>query len=418
MFGVGLEASLVAARFESPEAIFAPVSIPEFVEQYLERAVLHVPRDRAGYFDAIFTVEHIERALVEGAREPERFSLVKAAAPPLPQDQFTLLRPLIRGRSIGKTPVTALDVRKVLDWFDKGYTLVIKDGSQLDAGLQHHCNEIQRKLGIYAQTNIYFTPPNAQGFEVHHDTHDTLTIQIEGIKTWLIYDPVVELPLEAQPFPTGGRVRGLNLRRQVTLRPGDTLYIPRGHPHEAVEVTGGRSLHVTFALAPVRTLDLLEDVLRVMANGDVPLRRGLEPGWQNDPAFPARFAQSIIAYLAAALTPDHVALARENALYDQFACSRADLDGAFAQAAKLAGLGADSVVRVNPEVPFLFREREDSIHLFVCGKALVLPKPCAPAIARLLQGPARLGELDSALTENTRKELVRMLAIEGVLLIE
>ena len=51
----------------------------------------------------------------------------------------------------------------------------------------------------FAQPNVYITPPAAQGFQVHHDTHDTSTAQISGEKTWRIYEPIIALPLECSP---------------------------------------------------------------------------------------------------------------------------------------------------------------------------------------------------------------------------
>lgn len=50
---------------------------------------------------------------------------------------------------------------------------------------------------------------------------------------------------------------------------------------------------MTFALAPVRAIDLLHASLEVAATTDVVLRRALPFGWQNDPAFAATFAAEI-----------------------------------------------------------------------------------------------------------------------------
>ena len=35
---------------------------------------------------------------------------------------------------------------------------------------------------------------------MHHDTHDVLCLQVEGEKRWLVYAPVLELPLKHQKY--------------------------------------------------------------------------------------------------------------------------------------------------------------------------------------------------------------------------
>ena len=37
------------------------------------------------------------------------------------------------------------------------------------------------------QANVYFTPPRAQGFKTHHDTHDVFILQLLGSKRWRTY---------------------------------------------------------------------------------------------------------------------------------------------------------------------------------------------------------------------------------------
>ena len=53
-------------------------------------------------------------------------------------------------------------------------------------------------LGHPVQANAYATPAGAQGFAVHHDTHDVFVLQVAGEKRWLVYEPALELPLKDQ----------------------------------------------------------------------------------------------------------------------------------------------------------------------------------------------------------------------------
>lgn len=396
--------------------LLSPVTADTFFDEYWERQPLYVPRDAPGYFADMYDVADIEESLVVGARDLDRFALVKAGAPQAALDEYVVTSPAIRWKSTGKAPAAHVDARKVAGLLERGYTLVIKDAALLSARLQRTCNRLQRDLGAYVGANVYFTPAGKQGLDVHHDTHDTLTIQIEGSKTWRVYEPLVELPLESQQLHAGTTVPPLTLQREVTLAAGETLYLPRGYAHEAV-ATEGRALHVTFALAPLRVVDLLHEVLDTAAGADVALRRALPPGWSHDPDFAASFAAHYGARLAAldAATVDAAAHAAVTELY---AASRGEAHAAFDQLGGLANLAADTVLFPNDGLPFLVRERAANVDVFLPGKLLGLSKACLPALERLQMGPVRLADFAPELVARDRELLVKMLLREGILLVD
>ncbi len=397
-------------------SVLAPVTVDAFFAEYWERQPLHVAREATGYFADLYDVGDVEESLVTGARELERFALVKAGHAQPALDDYVVSSPAIRWKSTGKGPTAHVDPRKVAGFLDHGYTLVVKDAALLSAKLQRTCNRLQRDLGAFVGANVYFTPPGAQGLDVHHDTHDTLTVQIEGCKIWRVYEPVVELPLETQPLHRDTPAPPLKLHREVTLTAGQTLYLPRGYAHEAA-ATGERALHVTFALAPVRVVDVLHAALDAAAAGDVALRRALPRGWQDDAAFGAglatRFAPALAAIDAAALET-----AVDATLDDLFAASRSEASTAFDQLIHAANLTADSLLRINVDLPFLIRERAHAIDVLLPGTSLSLSKSCLPALERLQTGPVRFSALAPELAENDRKLFVKALVREGLLLVD
>ncbi len=398
------------------ETLIAPVEIETFLAEFWERAPLHVPRSAPGYFADLYDVSDIEESLVVGARDLDRFALVKAGAPQAALDDYVVTSPAIRWKSTGKGPTAHVDPRKVAALLEGGYTLVIKDAALLSARLQRTCNRLQRELGAYVGANVYFTPAGAQGLDVHHDTHDTLTVQIEGSKTWRVYEPLVELPLESQQLHRGTQIPPLTLHSEVSLDAGETLYLPRGYAHEAI-ATGERALHVTFALAPLRAIDLLHEVLDVAATGDVTLRRALPMRWHDDPAFAVRFAQQAATQLGA-IDSDIVAEAAQSALTGLFASSRSEANAAFDQQQFVAKLGPESVLRVNEDLPFLLRERANGVDVLLPGKMLGLSAACLPALRALQAGPVRYADLAPGLSRNDRQLFVKALAREGMLLVE
>lgn len=77
---------------------------------------------------------------------------------------------------------------------------------------------------------------------------DALVIQLEGRKDWTIYLPHIVAPMSHQIFKPSANSLG-NPVAQVTLSPGDVLYIPRGWLHEArVPQNSKTSVHLTFGL--------------------------------------------------------------------------------------------------------------------------------------------------------------------------
>ncbi len=402
---------------DSLSFVLAPVSTADFFANSFERAPLHVARDDAAYFAGIYGIADVEDSLVVGAREPEQFAVVRAGGEPVGVADFTFERPSVRWRATGKAAKTVLDPRKIAAYLDQGYTLIIKDASLFSARLQRFSNALQHDLRSYAQTNVYLTPAGGQGFDVHHDTHDTLTIQLAGEKTWQIYEPVIELPLESQPFHSGTQVPNLRPHSEVRLRAGDTLYIPRGFPH-AARNADATALHATFALMPVRVIDVLETVMRLAADADVELRRTFPIHWTEAADFGERFAELVTQRLSAALQPERVRLAREIVLGEQFTLAHADASGSVEAVERLRGLAPDSVLRLREGVAFMVREREKTVDLLVAGKSLAFPKFCQGAFERLVAGQTTLAELDPALSPKNRAVLIRTLVLEGLVTID
>jgi hypothetical protein len=399
------------------QALLAPVSVDDFLAANWERAPLHVVRSAPGYFADVYDVADVEDALVVGARDLDRFAVVRAGGAQAALDAYVVTSPGIRWKSTGKPATTHVDPRKVIGLFERGYTLVIKDAGLLNARLQRWCNRLQRDLCAYAGANVYFTPPGAQGFDVHHDSHDTLTVQIEGNKTWRVYEPAVELPLESQPLHRGTATPPLRLHRDVELAAGDTLYLPRGYAHEAV-AGPVRALHVTFALAPIRAVDLLHAALDAAAERDVELRRALPVGWQDDAEFAAAFAAGVAPRIAAAFDRATFDAAANAVLGDLFAASRNDPGAAFDQLAGIAALVPDSLLRLNDRIPSLLRERATTVELLVPGKALGFPPAARAALEQLRAGPVRFGDLDLPLSESDRRLFVKSLVLEGLMLVD
>jgi ribosomal protein L16 Arg81 hydroxylase len=243
-------------------------------------------------------------------------------------------------------------------------------------------------------------------------------VQIAGSKTWRIFEPAIALPLESQALDGASvaaapRIAG----RVVTLAPGDTLYLPRGYGHEAI-ATDERTLHVTFALAPVRVIDLLRITLELEAEANVALRRSLPIGWQHDPAFATSFAEALAANVAEHFTAAAIERGAQAALHEQFAASRAGADGLFDRSAATRALNADALLSIDASDAFLLRDRAGPSELLLPGTVLALPDGCAAAFEQLLAGPVRFGDLVLPLPETDRALFIAALIRAGIVRVE
>ncbi len=140
---------------------------------------------------------------------------------------------------------------KLLRLFAAGSTLVLQGLHRSWAPITAFSQQLAAELGHPVQANAYVTPPQNTGFSDHYDVHDVFVVQIQGEKRWRIREPVRRSPLRDEPW-TDHR---LAVERaaltapllEVTLAPGDSLYLPRGYLHAATAL-GEVSTHITFGV--------------------------------------------------------------------------------------------------------------------------------------------------------------------------
>ncbi|WP_209318802.1 cupin domain-containing protein [Falsiroseomonas selenitidurans] len=201
------------------------------------------------------------------------------------------------------------DLPNLFARFDAGATLVLSQFNQIHAPLARFCRGLEQVFLHAVQANIYLTPPGAQGFRRHYDTHDVLVLQVQGRKDWRIW-PGQPFPNPTRRTPWQGGVEPLAEAVEVVLEPGDALYVPRGVLHDAATQDGEASLHITvgfmepsFAAVLRLAVDLLEE--------SEPGLRAAFPTWRlaEGPGALAALAQPLAALLAGPEALDRTALA-------------------------------------------------------------------------------------------------------------
>lgn len=115
-------------------------------------------------------------------------------------------------------------------------------------------------MGHHVVANLYLTPENEKALSPHYDSHDVFALQISGEKHWILYDDTYyKTPLMHGFQPIFQREQ-LSGAKEITLKAGDLLYMPRGVPHEAY-TTDQSSMHITLGVHSTQWLDLFSKAL-------------------------------------------------------------------------------------------------------------------------------------------------------------
>nr|GMD28813.1 putative jmjC domain, Armadillo-type fold protein [Ipomoea batatas] len=166
------------------------------------------------------------------------------------------------GNSENRHVLSSTDILKCEEAYKEGYTIALRGMGFRFASIASVADDIasifgQPSIGV----NLYLTPPGCQGLARHSDDHCVFICQLLGAKKWNVFpSPSHQLPrlyesletrhqLESERYTTDGC-------KEILLKEGDILYIPRGYPHSAHTIgdgsghdaTTGFSLHLTLAI--------------------------------------------------------------------------------------------------------------------------------------------------------------------------
>lgn len=290
--------------------------------------------------------------------------------------------------------------------FDQGATLVLSQFHELHAPLMRFCRGLEQVFLHGVQANIYLTPPGAQGFRVHYDTHDVLVLQVLGEKRWRLW-PGQPVPRPTRRTPWPGNIEPEGEATTLTLRPGDTLYVPRGVLHDAAAQEGEEpSLHITIGLLDPSFATVLRLAVDLLEASEPALRESF-PTWRlaEGPAQLAERARPLAARLADPAALERAALT----LLDRLAGERPALLG---RGLFVADPGPQTRLMLAPGALHALVPEEGGASLRWAGAPITLDATEAGWIERLAEGatPAELGE---GAEEFCRRLLRRGLLVAG-----
>lgn len=298
--------------------------------------------------------------------------------------------------------------------YDEGWTIVVngvhgkfEEVGRLVAELE---DSISHKTGV----NVYFTPPNSQGFAPHADGHDVFILQTTGRKHWRVFGSPVPLPLEEQAIPVQRKRLGPCIIDAI-LEPGHLLYIPRGFIHSGVAVRTA-SIHLTIGIHAFRWMNLVNEVVALVAERDVALRQSVR--LSDLDALPR------IAEVRRRLKAVHLALAKPRVI--QEACLRLRrrrsrlappaLAGHFAAIDNARSIRLGTMVRQRLGINGVVRIEKERAVLEFGGNRIEGPVACAPAMRFVLANQRfAVADLPGHLTNSSKLVLVQTMVTEGFL---
>jgi lysine-specific demethylase/histidyl-hydroxylase NO66 len=379
-------------------------------EAFLERVwgaepLLHHSDDG---FAGLLDLGDVDHLVTETLLRMPTFRLVKDGTPLDPASYTQTIR--IGGRPVERT----IRPDRVLAEFEAGATIVLQALHRQWPPVTELCRDLELTLTHPVQANAYVTPPTAQGFAVHHDTHDVFVLQTHGRKRWRVYRPIVELAGPDQPWKTSRGDPGEPVL-DAALAPGDALYLPRGFPHEA-EAQDDVSIHVTVGILAHTWLDLWRHVLR-RASDHRPFREALPPGFARNPEALADELgvriKELHGWLDESATPDAAASFARGF----WSRRRPMLSGQLHQLRAAEAMDEHTPVRRRPGSVFVVSVEGDEAVVILGRDELRMPAFCEPALrfvatARDVFRPSNLPGLDAASAVVLARRLVREGALE------
>ncbi|MCO6415370.1 cupin domain-containing protein [Siccirubricoccus sp. KC 17139] len=267
----------------SLDDLLAPMSPAQFFAEYHDRQPLHV-KGGAAKFASVLSWRQINRLLDMTHIWSSHSLQLVLDGNKVPPEQYCG-----RATSRDNEQLWQPEAAKVRDWVGRGASLVLNDVDSLTPGLAAISAALEGAGLGKAQANVYVSWQSHKAFPAHFDTHDVWAVQVEGEKTWNIWEGRADWPIPHPAFRAMGQAQHEQakgrLREKVTLRAGDLLYLPRGWYHDAL-AEAPASVHIAYGVHAVHGIDLM-NILLDRAVRDVEFRKPLP---RQDGSAAARFA--------------------------------------------------------------------------------------------------------------------------------
>jgi ribosomal protein L16 Arg81 hydroxylase len=381
--------------------LISPVANREFFERHWERQPLVVRRKQPRYFSSLLSLEEIDRVITTlDRRYPD--IVLKNADARIADDEYMLAS-------------GALDVAKVYQLFEQGSTITLAFLDTVVPPLTLFCRALESEFSFPFQTNVYVTPPGAQGAKPHYDTHDVFVLQVAGSKKWTIFGTPVELPLAGQSFDAQVHEVGA-ATLEFELEAGDVAYVPRGVAHEA-RSTDTISLHITAGILRYTWADLLLEFVAAISLNDPAFRKALPPGFARSDFDRSQAREMLLKLMRQADTVSNFDPVLDSFIERFISACPPLLEGQMAQLVALDQLTLDSIVGARPGVISRLRTIGESESVDFYGRTITFPRQASEAVRfALSRCRFAIETLPGNLDDAGKLTLIRRLIREGLVI--
>lgn len=390
------------------QQLLTPVGGETFFRAHWEKQSLHISRGEANWYAGLFSSADIDSII---AFTRPKFVDIRAFRPEAPRQKSFVQGWLADRQTEEDVNYPGIDeLRRV---YAQGRTVVIMTMQQRWQPIAVLCRNLEGVFHCPVHANLYLTPAGAQGFDAHFDTHEVFVLQLEGRKSWRLYGPTRTLPLVGERFNVPRERPGPV--REIHLSPGDLLYVPRGHVHEAFTAEEA-SMHLTVGVNVYRWADLLHEALASLAREDERFRESLPLGlFSGDPP-PAAVTDRCRELLGVLLREARVEEAVRH-LGDQFFGQMPALPGdRFADVPKEEAIDLDTVLEKSPGTVCRVVEEGAWVTIEFPGGRVGGPLKVASALRFVAKAVRfRVGELPDNLGSEAKLVLARRLVRERLL---
>jgi ribosomal protein L16 Arg81 hydroxylase len=263
------QAALTAWPAPGLSHLIHPIDIAEFQRDYWEQRPLVVHRHDPAYYADLLTLDDLDQVLSLTNLLQDNIRVVM-------NGKETQVAELTNGAGRnGRT--NALE--ELYARYRDGSTIVLNALEERWEPLLRLARKLGNELSARLQMNIYLTPPGAQGFAAHYDTHDVFVAQAYGTKEWRTATGSPVLPLQGQTYDKSQPTPDPEL--EFELRAGDIAYLPRGTIHWATS-NATASVHITIGVHTVLYAQAVQEAVSKLCADDVRFRRGLPMGFASD----------------------------------------------------------------------------------------------------------------------------------------
>jgi quercetin dioxygenase-like cupin family protein len=374
----------------------------EFFRTYFNKRVLYRPGGITGDPRQILSIADMDDIVHQEGVRSSLFRMLGNGVPAIGEQ----LTSRLEMRREGKTLDDAIDPGKIYAHFRAGKTLIHGGLNLTRPNLRGLAASMTNQLAAKSEVVAFLTPAGQRG-AVHSDPTDVYVVQLEGTKQWQIW-PTPQVRRAGDDKDSFPSLPEPDL--DLSLQPGDVLYIPHSTPHRAA-AEESVSLHLTVVAGPrMWAHHLLSAVQDILHNGpefwDTPYL---------DDAPPEEMVSKIEQLIGRLRTVD-AAAELERARRDGRSF-RGVRQGAFFQEMTAAdNIGADTkLVAVDGAATF-HQVSDGTAKVTILGNTVAMPEAAAAALrSASTAGPFPAGEFlpgaDSRRALPVARQLLRLGAL-------